>query len=826
MSNRFSRWAPTEYVPLPIDYYTQSLVGQEQRVQSSVDTAHNIMTNLRSVTPTGLDAQAYEQQLLAGLTSQLEGMNKQDLKTPEALSKINAILSDPKMLSGFRDIAMMTEDARDSEAAYKEHVKENGNDVNATPYRTAMRTLGAQTGDASKFDKSLFKGTDVMPKYMEVQKEVNDTLKDMKENGYTDPFIGKFISIKEISSISPERLKRAAVELIKSRKDLMMQSQRNIEYDVFNTGIEDKGEALKKVAAPAIAEATRDMHNAETALALAKKDRTGFKKKYKVTEEEFDKVKNYYQDIYDNGKEIVEGQDDPETMHQAIMMKNMNQSGDASAAIYSVYKEKLDLRENKFELMKLDHELDYETWRRKHDYELEYLLKLSHSQTEENELGASGPLMGVTKEQMDQQINSGTFLENFGISGVKIGAGNDVIVNQPLAAFTQNGPLSYLPAGPGYTNPALISAAVHAQKPVVTHDKDAQIMKTAVDMGFDSQDGHAPVSAAVDFLKTAFTRTHSVAMRSYTNPNLNSEAIARQIGGGFTGIHVSLGGTAIVEGDKMREVIQNDLTGIMADKTMDGNITKHIDFHITMNPYSHSAALTYTDPRGSGKQVLVDMPIGMAKDFEAARVINTASLDYKYRGGQSVRVNNEQYGLFRWPNGGVHDVFGFKDADAIAVTKSVSDDVLKLANVFVKEGSATNITQGIVLARDAINRESTHTFNNIDLYNDDKKRFIVHGMDLGAAPYVIVNQPANPLNPTRTDYNPQNIRVALLKPGRAADGNVYGGKPKSAEDLERDAMEQGISERSSRNAAVKDVRDRETKDIKIKNKLSITTIDR
>lgn len=236
MATRFSRWNNTEYVPLPTDYYQMAIMQQEQMAQKQIDLAQQAMYQFRSLTPASKDAQAYYDQTLQKLNEELQSVGKMNLQTPEALAKINSLISNPQYLNAFRGVARDTENVKLAQKARTDYVKESGNDINAVEILQAMTGMANEQGDASKFNPNRFDNLSVIPKYIEIQPEVDKIIKEMKEKkGYRDFTTNNWVTIEKWEELSADDIRKAVLGQLGSRNDLALQLQRNIKYDAFRS---------------------------------------------------------------------------------------------------------------------------------------------------------------------------------------------------------------------------------------------------------------------------------------------------------------------------------------------------------------------------------------------------------------------------------------------------------------------------------------------------------------------------------------------------------------------------------------------------------------
>ena len=93
MANRFTRWAPTQYVPLPIDYYQSALAYKEQKTQESLDKIDAILAGYGSIEPISKDPQALYEQTNEKVRKGVMDLANQNLDTPAAQRAVNKIIN-------------------------------------------------------------------------------------------------------------------------------------------------------------------------------------------------------------------------------------------------------------------------------------------------------------------------------------------------------------------------------------------------------------------------------------------------------------------------------------------------------------------------------------------------------------------------------------------------------------------------------------------------------------------------------------------------------------------------------------------------------------
>lgn len=249
MSTRFSQWRNTEYVGLPVESYLQAGLIKDQRIDTELQKTSAALGEYKSLQALGANAEAYQNEIMSGIKTQLEELAKGNLKSPEALMKMQSIVTNPTYVNGLKQIAKSTEYFKAAQKAAKDYEKESGNQINAAPFYEAYQQLMNEEGNASKFNPNLFANMDSFPKYMEIQKELNETVKNIKENKrYFDASKGAYIKVGSIEEITPERIRETVNYEFKNRKDILSQFNRNLKYDAFSSGrsLSEYGDEIKQ----------------------------------------------------------------------------------------------------------------------------------------------------------------------------------------------------------------------------------------------------------------------------------------------------------------------------------------------------------------------------------------------------------------------------------------------------------------------------------------------------------------------------------------------------------------------------------------------------
>ncbi len=282
MSTRFSQWRNTEYVGLPVESYLQSGLIQDQRIDTELQKTSAALAEYKSLQAVGANAKAYQSQIMSEIKAQMEDLAKQSLKSPEALMKIQQVVSNPTYIQGLKQIAKNTEYFKAAQKAALDYEKESGNKINAAPFYKAYQEMMNETGDPTKFNANRFAGLDSVPKYIEIQKEVNETISKMKPGTKVwDYKKGIYDYVRSEEELSPERILNAVKHEFNNRVDLQTQLQRNIDFESYNLGVsaDIRGNQLKETYGKTYNNLTAELESYKT-------NPAAFKKKYGIQNDE------------------------------------------------------------------------------------------------------------------------------------------------------------------------------------------------------------------------------------------------------------------------------------------------------------------------------------------------------------------------------------------------------------------------------------------------------------------------------------------------------------------------------------------------------------
>lgn len=325
--SRFNQWHKTDYLSLPVDYYMQAGLQKDQQIETELQNTTAALASYKSLQPIGANAQALHEQVLSNLKSEIQGIAKENLKSPDALMKLNSVINNPEYIKSLSGIARDTELYKAADTAYKEYVKKSGNNINASPFLEARMAMANEEGDATKFDPNRFMGLDAIPEYMEVQKEIDDVVSKMKQNGRIwDEPSGAYITTHSIEDLSPERIRTAVMHEFRGRRDIQEQLNRNIRWDAFsnNAPVSVQAKAHREDLA-------KQVSSIDTDLAIAKTDKAAFMKKYGIAKAE--DINNVVNQLASHRQLLgnTAGMDD----YNLVRNRYIDESVNASTAVYS-----------------------------------------------------------------------------------------------------------------------------------------------------------------------------------------------------------------------------------------------------------------------------------------------------------------------------------------------------------------------------------------------------------------------------------------------------------------------------------------------------------
>lgn len=342
MSTRFSQWHNTEYVPLPVDYYMQAGLQNDQKIEGELQNTTAALASYKALQPIGADAQALHEQVLGNMRSDIEDVAKSNVKSPDAMMRLNSIIQNPTYIGSLSKIAKHAEYYKQASDAAKEYVKKYGNQVNAAPFYEQMQDMANEKGDPNNFNYSRFAGMDAVPAYIETQKEVDDVVSKMKPGSRVwDEVGGKYIVLNSLKELTPERIASAVQHEFRSRTDIKEQLKRNIRWDNLSSG-----QSMNQRAEYSRGQLRSQIADFDNDVVLAKNDPHAFMQKYGL---------NHKQDIssavneLNNRRNLLQGSaslpDD-----QLIASQYINDAAQSSASVYQISEQSKTHKPDAFEL--------------------------------------------------------------------------------------------------------------------------------------------------------------------------------------------------------------------------------------------------------------------------------------------------------------------------------------------------------------------------------------------------------------------------------------------------------------------------------------------
>ena len=248
MANIYNRWAPTQRIGLPVDYYQSALMLKDQRAQESVDKIEGIANQYAQIQAVSPDAEALYNETMDKLRSGVEALSKEKLDTPEAQRRAAKLFKDPEIVSNLDKVYSDAMYAAEARKNLNEYLKKNPQ-VNAVDYLTAFNKLGTETGDSSKFNPDRFKNMPALTDYYDVNKLIADEVKSLKANEEeVKKIVGdKYQTYKE-TGVLEDRIRELARDRVLADPQAYSQFQRNTRYQNFLADPYDPENGMRKNA--------------------------------------------------------------------------------------------------------------------------------------------------------------------------------------------------------------------------------------------------------------------------------------------------------------------------------------------------------------------------------------------------------------------------------------------------------------------------------------------------------------------------------------------------------------------------------------------------
>lgn len=248
MANRFNRWAPTQAVSLPVDYYQTALMLKEQRTQESIDNIEGLINQYGAIKAVSPDAEALYNETIDQLKTNVEAVGKENLTTPQAQRKVNKMFKDPAIVDNLDKVYTDALLAAEAKKNLNEYLKKNPS-VNAVDHLMAFNQLGKETGDSTKFDPNRFKNMPALSDYYDVNKLIADEVTKLKANEEeVKRIVGdKYQSYKD-SGVLEDRIRELARDRVLADPQAYGQFQRNIRYQNYLADPYDADNGMRKNA--------------------------------------------------------------------------------------------------------------------------------------------------------------------------------------------------------------------------------------------------------------------------------------------------------------------------------------------------------------------------------------------------------------------------------------------------------------------------------------------------------------------------------------------------------------------------------------------------
>jgi hypothetical protein len=233
MANRFTRWAPTAYVPLPIDYYQSALAYKEQKTAAALEKINAIIAGYGAIDPLSPDAQALYDETTEKLRGDLGAIVKQDLTTPAANRAVNKVLSDPTIVDGYDKV--MTDALYGAEAKknLNEYLKKNPK-VNAAEYLSRFDQLGTEKGISANFDPNRFRNMPVLSDYYDINKRIEEGIAKLHSDSVAYKKIAEpyMLEGKE-TALTKQKVREYVISQIQNDPQVQEQMKRKLRYSGY-----------------------------------------------------------------------------------------------------------------------------------------------------------------------------------------------------------------------------------------------------------------------------------------------------------------------------------------------------------------------------------------------------------------------------------------------------------------------------------------------------------------------------------------------------------------------------------------------------------------
>jgi hypothetical protein len=177
MGNRFTGFVRSEYNALPIDYYQAALAAKEQEGMSKLADMRQMLDYTAGVESVYNPDTELKQQHLSDMESKIAEIGKMNLRTPDALAKLQAVIGDRRVINDFVGIQRNTANYRTAMDNAKKYREQYGNDINIDPMMAAMQEYNSKGRDGFQAG---FLSDSSISSFVDVNKGVQEVLEKMK----------------------------------------------------------------------------------------------------------------------------------------------------------------------------------------------------------------------------------------------------------------------------------------------------------------------------------------------------------------------------------------------------------------------------------------------------------------------------------------------------------------------------------------------------------------------------------------------------------------------------------------------------------------------
>jgi hypothetical protein len=252
MANRFTRWAPTQYVPLPIDYYQSALAYKEQKTQESLDKIDAILAGYGSIEPISKDPQALYEQTNEKVRQGVLDLAKQNLDTPAAQRAVSKIINDPGTVDAYDKVLTDALYGAEARKNLQEYLKKNP-EVNAAEYLSRFARLDLEKGDPTKFDPNRFKNMPVLSDYYDLNKRIEEGIGRLHADSkamqtiFNDKSGVEYYVNGKITGLGEQKIRKYVISQLQNDPLAKAQMAKNIQYSGYQMNPYDINEGVNQL---------------------------------------------------------------------------------------------------------------------------------------------------------------------------------------------------------------------------------------------------------------------------------------------------------------------------------------------------------------------------------------------------------------------------------------------------------------------------------------------------------------------------------------------------------------------------------------------------